>query len=801
MILRGNATREFGYSGRKRGPWSEDSVRVSQLVSATQLLALSRHLQQTAVFFVVTKSFQHAALGIAALLASCTSHNDGVVPTSVEQVTLAQAQAAHRSVPASSPQLVWKANGASFAPKSITVSFDRVPPAGTTILVLLKNDGKTGGGANTYTPPSGWTLLDEDTAHSHNTYEAFYRIAQPSENNTYVFTPACACREHVWMAAVFANVSTTSPIGAHGFAFVDQKTSWSTPSLTPAGPGEVAVVSMMPSSSGRTWSNAGGWNIDIAPPNQWSTELLQHVAVNTSAVSETSVLSERSNGYAAIVLLASRSASSAKVDWPTWGMSPYRNSYNPLETTLTTSNVSGLHQVWSATAPGVFTDEPVLISNVTGTPSGTADVLYIGDSHANFYALNAQTGKALWTKTLLTQVINGDAPSTKGCFDQPGGIFGIGGSPTVDRARGLVYVVDGLGNLYAFNIASGKQQLGPVRMWPFRSGVNITNDYSALNEDARAGVIYVPGSAHCGLANYGGINRYKLSNGEVTHFYTEGGPPNTYGGVWGPGGATIDPRYATNSTMNDIYFGTAYGKLGTGKYPYSIVRLTEALGLVAANNPVTTTCCPDLDFGDTPLVFAPAASGCGRTLLAAESKDSKLFVYDADQINGGPLQTIQLGTLSVDGENVGTAAYDPKLNLVFIQNGSDSSVASTGIHHGLIAFSVTSACTLQLAWQQTVGPNQVDDGPPAPPTVANGVVYYADGPGTGGCSPVGRIGCAPTSDFYAFNASTGNMLYHTTLPGPLFTPPVVVNGRVYLTSWNEQGPGIVYCFGLPETSH
>jgi outer membrane protein assembly factor BamB len=732
--------------------------------------------------------------GVAVLLASCTSHSGSIVPSSVDGV--ASISTNRVSASARNPQLVWKANGASHAPKAVNISFERAPAQGTVILVVLKNDGKVGGGANTYTAPAGWTLFDSDTSHARSTYEAFYHVAGRDESNAYAFTPSCDCGEHVWMAAVYANVSVTSPIDAHGFAFVNGKLSWTTPNATPSHSSDVAVVSMLPSTSGATWSNADGWDVDIAPPNRWSTELLQQNPASTGAVSETSVLSHRSSGYAAIVLLNARSASTTKADWPTWGMSPYRNSYNPVETTLTTSNAGSLHQLWSMTAGGVFTDEPVLISNVSGTSSGTADVLYVGDAHANFYAIDAQTGKVLWTKTLQTQVINGDAPSTKGCFDQPAGTYGIGGSPTVDRRRGIVYVVDGQGNLYGFNLATGTQQAGPVRMWPFQNGVNITNDYGALNEDVRAGVIYVPGSAHCGLANYGGIHRYKLSNGTVTHFYTEGGPPNTYGGVWGPGGATIDPRYATDSTMNNIYFGTAYGPLGTGKYPYSVVRTTRNMGLVAANNPVSTTCCPDLDFGDTPLVFTPTPSGCGRTLLAAESKDSKLFVYDADAIDNGPLQTIQLGTLSVDGENVGTAAYDPKLNLVFIQNGSDSSEASTGLHHGLVAFTVTAGCTLQLAWQETVGPKQVRDGPPAPPTVANGVVYYADGPGSGTCSPVGNSNCTPTSDFYAFNAVTGAMLFHATLPGPLFTPPVVVNGRVYLTSWNGHGPGIVYAFGL-----
>jgi outer membrane protein assembly factor BamB len=143
---------------------------------------------------------------------------------------------------------------------------------------------------------------------------------------------------------------------------------------------------------------------------------------------------------------------------------------------------------------------------------------------------------------------------------------------------------------------------------------------------------------------------------------------------------------------------------------------------------------------------------------------------------------------------LGTAAYDPTRNLVYINNGGDSTTLP--IKHGLVVFTLTSGCRLKLAWQATVGPNNENDGPPAPPTVANGVVYYADGPGSH-CTPVGGSGCgALPADFNAYNATSGALLFHTTVPGALFTPPVVVNGRVYITSWNGQGPGIVYCFGL-----
>ena len=712
--------------------------------------------------------------------------------------------------PGTAPNLVQKANNDVYNPTTVTVNYGSVPSPGDVLVVFFHNNGDSSGNPNTYTAPSGWTQIDVDTAHGYSTYQSFYHVAGASEPTSYNFTPLCACKEHVWNAEEFSGVNNSTPIDRHGFTFINNSTSWVTPSETPTQGGDLAVVAMLPTTTASlTWSsNSPGFTVDITGET-WAGETLHEALTTTSPVSESSTLSGSSFGYSAIVLLNPGTSGPpptppAKVDWPTWGMKPTRNSYNPVETTLTTANVGQLQQLWSHTLGGVITDAPVVAANVTGTSEGTADVLYIGDAHANFYALDANTGTQLWSKTLQTTTVN---ESATGCYDQPGGVYGIGGSQTIDRASSLVYLVDGVGNLYAYDLATGNLKVGPVPMWPDQNQngvmVNITNDYGALNEDATAGVIYVPSGAHCGLPNYGGMHTYSIASGTKNDWYTEGGPPNnTQGGVWGPGGAVIDPRSTPNPSMNNIYFGTAYGPIGAGEYPYSVVRLTEALGVVAANNPITKTCCPDLDFGDTPLVFTPSSSsGCTSTLVAAESKDSKLFVFNADAINSGPIQTIQLGTSSEDGENLGTAAYYPPLNMVYIGNGSDSPPGTNPrTLHGLIAYTVTASCQLSLAWQVAdIGPNQVVDGPPAPVTVANGILYYSDGVGTSGCSPVGNGNCSGSADFYAFNASSGAQLYHTTLPVGSFTEPVVVNGKIYLTSWNGQGPGIVYCYGLPGT--
>ena len=495
--------------------------------------------------------------------------------------------------------------------------------------------------------------------------------------------------------------------------------------------------------------------------------------------------------------------------WLTWGYTPSRSGVNANESTLGTGNVGGLKQLWSLPLGGVVTAEPIVVGNVSTTSQGPIDVLYVGDAHANLTAVNAGTGTVLWKKTFQTQYINGNStdPAQISCFDQPGGIYGIGGSPVADTARALVYVVDAMGLLYGLDLASGAQHVGPVQMWPYRSSdnFNVTNDYGALNEDTVHGEVYVPSGAHCGNENFGGVQQYSLSTGSVAHFYTEGlaaTQPAYYGGVWGPGGTAIDPREATASSSDNVFFATGDGHTATGQYPCRLVRLSTAMSVVASSPEAisSTTCAGDSDFGGSALAFIPSsASGCssGTVLTAAENKTGQLFLYNADSLGNGPIQIVQIGTTNAGGINLGTPIYDAAHNLLLINNASDSSDSTTGIKHGLVAFTI-SGCTLQLAWQQAVGPNLSSDGPPSPPAIANGVVYYTDGPGSG-CSAVLGSGTCPNpgaADLYAFNETSGAQLFHATLQGPLFTQPVVVNGHVYVTSWNGYGPGVIYAFGL-----
>src|SRR5262249_13463305 len=135
-------------------------------------------------------------------------------------------------------------------------------------------------------------------------------------------------------------------------------------------------------------------------------------------------------------------------DWPMWGYDVQRSGFNPNETTLSPSTVSGLHLLWKFRFAMESDSAPVLASGVTvgGTPT---DLLYAGDRSGAFDAVDASTGKVVWSHSLGTNVT---------CA----GELGVTGTAAIDRSTNRVYVAGGDGRLYAFDLATGALASG----WP-----------------------------------------------------------------------------------------------------------------------------------------------------------------------------------------------------------------------------------------------------------------------------------------------------------------------------------------------
>ncbi len=108
--------------------------------------------------------------------------------------------------------------------------------------------------------------------------------------------------------------------------------------------------------------------------------------------------------------LTAQARPQAQTNWPEFGFDPQNSRYNPNETILTPSNVSGLTLAWIHQKQKSMTASPVVVNGV----------LYEG-SQSGLYAFNATTGKLQWkAKVFVT-----DTPTVVGGIVYVGGAYDL----------------------------------------------------------------------------------------------------------------------------------------------------------------------------------------------------------------------------------------------------------------------------------------------------------------------------------------------------------------------------------------
>ncbi len=445
-------------------------------------------------------------------------------------------------------------------------------------------------------------------------------------------------------------------------------------------------------------------------------------------------------------------------DWATFGFDAQRSAHNPTETALGTGNVGALQLKWTYSLDGPYTTtQPIVATNVnTPLVAGGAyvDLVLVGDHHGGLHAVDVANGKRMWHKTL--GVTNLQATN---CRDIPDGRFGIGETFALDRAGNRVFVVDGAGRLYAFDLGSGQISSG----WP-SGGVQVVDNagfdfvYSGLQYVAAEHRLYVSNGSYCDRPTYYGKVRAVDTQAATVVNTLQLETGSGYGaGLWGPGGMALD----TNGS--DLFGAVGNGFPEVVAYSDSVIRTNSTLSVSASDNP-DTLLKQDGDFGSSLVVYDDANSG---TCMAAQRKNGRLYTWNRGSLSRGPTALIQTGNASKNGIDLGTPAYDPTTHMIYLPDSDNGPSPYT--NPGLAAFAVTSGCSLRLAWQQQFGPPPSNNGPHPPPITANGVVYSGDGAG---------------NTLYAFDASSGNKLWQHTTGGATFTAPTVVDGRLFAVTWD-----------------
>ncbi|MGC1984864.1 MAG: PQQ-binding-like beta-propeller repeat protein [Candidatus Cybelea sp.] len=471
-----------------------------------------------------------------------------------------------------------------------------------------------------------------------------------------------------------------------------------------------------------------------------------------------------------------RNAPSQTTDWDSFGYDLQRTGYNPSESIVGASNVGNLQKLWSVNVGFGMVHEPVLATGVY-INSQARNVLYAGSANgAAMYAIDANTGSILWQHAV---------PRVRYyCFSQRL-LFSIGETPAIDRGKNLLYFSDGENQVHAVDLATGTEAGGwPVKIAHYRGDRNFM--HGGLTYNPSNGLLYAVTGSTCDISPwYGRIVAISTTGPSIAGtFYTTSGTSkhgSSGGGIWGPGGASID------ANTNNVFVATGNADTSQGQaqnagYAEQVIELSPTLGTIVANNyppniPLISGD-SDFDFGATPLLFQPY--GC-PLMLAAVNKSGIFELYDVGSIVYGPIQAIAMSIPTDKGNFVGVPAFDPVTGYVYV-----GLPATEGIYRpGLAAFSIKgSTCTLNPTpvWNAQFGPDGAHvaaQTPRSPLSIANGVVYVAN--------------YGHKTEF-AFDAATGAQLWSDPLSDFGDVGTVIANGIVYvsardgtITAWAPPG--------------
>lgn len=470
----------------------------------------------------------------------------------------------------------------------------------------------------------------------------------------------------------------------------------------------------------------------------------------------------------------------------------------PAETTINASNVGKLTTKWVFTTGG----------DVSATPTVANGSVYFPDWAGNLYAVNANTGKLIWSHQIS------DYDGFSGAVSR--------GSPAIDGSSLIIgdlesYTLNHNGaNVISINASTGAPQwITQVESHP---AAIITGSPVVFRGVVYVGVSSVeetlgenPTYACCSFR--GSVVALDARNGEILwktyDMPDNGGATDQYSGgaVWQP--PVIDPlrgvlyigagnNYtspagveacenadaAANCAASNDHFDSAMAlDLATGKIKWSN-RLqgsdtwTIACLLPGAatnpNCPVASS--PDFDLGGSGANFLGTMVGFGQKsgIYWMLNPDNGQVLWATPVGPGGPLGGIEWGT-ATDGQRIYVAISN--------SDGLPYTLASGQKITGG-AWSALDVTTGKILWQTADPTSGATDRSSV--SVGNGVVYAGSYSG----------------EMYALSAATGQILWSFASGGSVIDGPSIVNGTLYWGSgYKEIAPGTgnnkLYAFSLP----
>jgi hypothetical protein len=333
------------------------------------------------------------------------------------------------------------------------------------------------------------------------------------------------------------------------------------------------------------------------------------------------------------LLAATASSLSAQVDVLTQHNDNSRTGANLHETALTPANVTQARfgMLFKRVLDDQLYTQPLIVTGVS-VGGGTHDIVYVTTVNNSVYAFDANDAEAfapLWHVNFGTPA---NVHSTDfGCLDI-NGQMGIIGTPVIDKARGLLYVValtkvgaptgprtGFIQRLHALDLATGADLPGSPVL------VNAP-DFNALMQNQRPALmlandmVYVGYASHCDREPYHGyLMAYDAKTlAQVSVLNTS--PTGSEASIWQSGqGPSADEQ-------GNVYVVTGNGSWdGIRNFSESFMKLTPRLALLDWFTPTNHFL---LDKKDNDLDSSGATLIPGTHLVIGGGKEGVLYSLD-----------------------------------------------------------------------------------------------------------------------------------------------------------------------------
>jgi outer membrane protein assembly factor BamB len=316
--------------------------------------------------------------------------------------------------------------------------------------------------------------------------------------------------------------------------------------------------------------------------------------------------------------------SPAVPDWLSYNYDQQRTGWNRGEIALSKKTVGKLKPLWNVQL--TTASKPLILSTLTapvvagGVPiqGGAKDLVFTISMDDTLTALDAGSGQIVWQKHFANP-LKPLRPASISCSNTEQA------TPVIDKAAGVIYFTTSDGKLRGAKLGDGAEAITPTDMvQPFSRNwsLNLVDN-----------VIYTTAARGCGgspaqTTEFGTVAAMDISDPahpNLSRFYTGKGRP---AGPWGASGVAWGPQGG--------YVSTADGPNNPGSGIYGDMVLAVRPHAWGLNDSFTPSHwkyvnARDLDLGSGGvLLFAMGK----RNILATASKESVIYLLDADNLGG-----------------------------------------------------------------------------------------------------------------------------------------------------------------------